>query len=62
MYAFLALCIVLTVGAVFICDNKNKGRMKHTMTEKEFINSLNEEVIVISKAEYDKLKGGEGNG
>jgi hypothetical protein len=41
---------------------KNKGRMKHTMTEKEFINSLNEEAIVISKAEYDKLKGGEGNG
>ncbi len=32
------------------------------MTEKEFINSLNEEAIVISKAEYDKLKGGEGNG
>nr|DAQ24845.1 MAG TPA: hypothetical protein [Caudoviricetes sp.] len=22
MYAFLALCIVLTVGAVFICDIK----------------------------------------
>lgn len=32
------------------------------MTEKEFINILNEEAIVISKAEYDKLKGGEGNG
>lgn len=32
------------------------------MTEKEFIDSLNEEAIVISKAEYDKLKGGEENG
>lgn len=32
------------------------------MTEKEFIDSLNEEDIVISKAEYDKLKGGENNG
>ena len=32
------------------------------MTEKEFINSLNDEAIVISKAEDDKLKGGEGNG
>lgn len=32
------------------------------MTEKEFIDSLNEEVVVISKAEYDRLKGGENNG
>lgn len=33
------------------------------MTEKNFIDSLNEEAVVISKAEYDKLKGGEeGNG
>lgn len=26
------------------------------MTEKEFIDSLNEEAVVISKAEYDRLK------
>ena len=31
------------------------------MTEKEFIDSLNEEAVVISKAEYDRLKGGESN-
>jgi hypothetical protein len=40
---------------------KNKGRM-NTMTEKEFIDSLNEEAVIISKAEYDRLKGGENNG
>lgn len=32
------------------------------MTEKEFIDSLNEEAVVISKAEYDRLKCGENNG
>lgn len=32
------------------------------MTEKEFIDSLNEEAVVIGKAEYDRLKGGESNG
>lgn len=32
------------------------------MTEKEFLDSLNQEAVVISKAEYDKLKGGENNG
>lgn len=32
------------------------------MTEKEFIDSLNEDAVVISKAEYDRLKGGENNG
>lgn len=32
------------------------------MAEKEFIDSLNEEAVVISKAEYDRLKGGESNG
>lgn len=32
------------------------------MTEKGFIDSLNEEAVVISKAEYDRLKGGESNG
>lgn len=32
------------------------------MTEKKFIDSLNEEAVVISKAEYDRLKGGESNG
>lgn len=32
------------------------------MTEKEFIDSLNEEAVVISKAEYDRLKGGENDG
>lgn len=32
------------------------------MPEKEFIDSLNEEAVVISKAEYDRLKGGESNG
>ena len=32
------------------------------MTEKEFIDSLNEDIVIISKAEYDRLKGGEGNG
>lgn len=32
------------------------------MTEKEFIDSLNEEAVVISKAEYDRLKSGENNG
>lgn len=32
------------------------------MTEKEFIDSLNEEAVVISKAKYDRLKGGESNG
>lgn len=32
------------------------------MTEKEFIDSFNEEAVIISKAEYDRLKGGEGNG
>ena len=31
------------------------------MTEKEFIDSLNEEAVVLSKAEYDRLKGGESN-
>ncbi len=32
------------------------------MTEKEFIDSLNEDVVIISKAEYDRLKGGDSNG
>ena len=32
------------------------------MTEKEFIDSLNEDVVIISKVEYDRLKGGESNG
>lgn len=32
------------------------------MTEKEFIDSLNEEAVIISKAEYDRLKDGENNG
>lgn len=32
------------------------------MTEKKFIDSLNEEAVIISKAEYDKLKGGESDG
>ena len=32
------------------------------MTEKEFIDSLNEEAVVISKAEYDRLKGDDSNG
>jgi hypothetical protein len=32
------------------------------MIEKEFIDSLNEEAVVISKAEYDRLKSGENNG
>ncbi len=32
------------------------------MTEKEFIDSLNEDAVVISKAEYDRLKGGDSNG
>lgn len=28
------------------------------MTEKEFIDSLNEDVVIVSKTEYDRLKGG----
>lgn len=32
------------------------------MTEKEFLDNLNEEAVVISKAEYDRLKGGDSNG
>lgn len=32
------------------------------MMEKEFIDNLNEEAVIISKAEYDRLKGGENNG
>ena len=32
------------------------------MTEKEFIDSLNKDAVVISKAEYDRLKGGDNDG